>query len=554
LTSLGVDTTAPYSINWNSVAAGSYALTARATDNQGATTTSSAVNITVTGGSTPIPRDGLASVSYNAATNRINSAGWEYDAAGNQTRLQRDDGSWQRLVYDAAGRLVKVTDDANNTVILHTYGASNHRLIEQVGNESSNNRTYYVWEGDATIAEYEETSSNPTTPRWTKSYLYLGARLLATLEANGATEATKFYHPDRLGTRLVSNPADGSQIEQATLPFGTALDAESTGATKRRFTSYDRSSVSGLDYAVNRHYDPLQGRFTQVDPIGMSATNLQDPQSLNLYSYVGNDPINRTDPDGQFWGAIGRFFKSVGIALGAIGTAILKVLNNRYVKLGITIATALVSFGVFSGILLRVIKKVIEIYNIVADSARQLQLYGLLFEGKFKQLGNIVGLAVVGSVLATVEDNIQQKIIDSFRNRGVSLSSFLTGLREGIGRAGFKLKQNFTRSLKDFFIPFYGNFCAPGNVDIDATPGVDGTDEGCKLHDKAYQQTALKTNKSLLDADKVLVKTLLTAVPKGRLVDRILGTRFSVGTVNKFLIFNTFAVGFVPVRTLREIF
>jgi hypothetical protein len=52
-TLIGTDTTSPYSIAWNSVAAGSYSLTARATDNAGAVTTSSAVSITVTGAQSP---------------------------------------------------------------------------------------------------------------------------------------------------------------------------------------------------------------------------------------------------------------------------------------------------------------------------------------------------------------------------------------------------------------------------------------------------------------------------------------------------------------------
>lgn len=50
-TLIGTDTTSPYSIAWSSVAAGSYMLTARATDNGNATTTSSPINITVTGNS-----------------------------------------------------------------------------------------------------------------------------------------------------------------------------------------------------------------------------------------------------------------------------------------------------------------------------------------------------------------------------------------------------------------------------------------------------------------------------------------------------------------------
>jgi RHS repeat-associated protein len=121
-----------------------------------------------------------------------------------------------------------------------------------------------------------------------KSYVYLGARLLATIAPNGASERVEYNHPDKLSTRLVTNNQDTTSFEQVTLPFGTALDAESSGATKRRFISYDRSGKSGLDYAVNRHYDPLQGRFTQVDPIGMASVDLQNPQSLNLIRPIAN--------------------------------------------------------------------------------------------------------------------------------------------------------------------------------------------------------------------------------------------------------------------------
>ena len=54
--------------------------------------------------------------------------------------------------------------------------------------------------------------------------------------------------------------------------------------TNRRFTNYDRSATTGLDYPVNRQYDSRQGRSTQVDPLGMAGASLADPQTLNMYS------------------------------------------------------------------------------------------------------------------------------------------------------------------------------------------------------------------------------------------------------------------------------
>src|SRR5205085_6057815 len=168
-----------------------------------------------------------------------------------------------------------------------------------------------------------------------------------------------FHHPDRLGTRLITNAQDTSVQEQVTLPYGTALDAESTGSTNRRFTSYDRSASTGLDYAVNRHYDAQQGRFTQVDPIGMSAASLSNPQSLNLYAYCGNDPINHLDPSGLFWGKlfgfIGKitkvFNKIVKWALVALAVAVVVVAivisPEAAVQLLMGVAHFLVKIGIF---------------------------------------------------------------------------------------------------------------------------------------------------------------------------------------------------------------
>jgi RHS repeat-associated protein len=248
----------------------------------------------------PSDRDGLDAVSYDPTTNRITNLGVTYDAAGNQTRSAvRPDGIRLRYQYDAAGRLVKVLeDDGGATVEIFTYGAGRQRLATQYG-DPSHKRTYYVWDGDLVIAEYGELDfRTETMPQWTKSYVYLGNRLLATLAPGEDGTIVQYHHSGQPGPRLITDMAGTPVSEQETFSFGVEKGSGSTGGNNRRFDSYDRSPVTGLDYAVNRHYDPQQGRFIQVDPHGMGAASLANPQSLSLYTYAGNDPVNFTDPVG----------------------------------------------------------------------------------------------------------------------------------------------------------------------------------------------------------------------------------------------------------------
>lgn len=69
-----------------------------------------------TGVGAAVEVDGWQLLSFDPATNRINSAGWEYDAAGSLTRGFSPSGVWLRYEYDAVGRPVRVKDDAGNTL------------------------------------------------------------------------------------------------------------------------------------------------------------------------------------------------------------------------------------------------------------------------------------------------------------------------------------------------------------------------------------------------------------------------------------------------------
>ena len=187
----------------------------------------------------------------------------QYDAAGN---LINDGVHAYR--YDAEGRLARVDAGTANEAV-YTYDANNWRVKKVVGTGASAVTTYYVWEGAVVMAEY------------------------STAAASGSG-GLRFYHPDRLSTRIITDASGGVKGTQDHLPFGE--DAGTVGETeKHRFTNYERDGEAGLDYAINRHHQSGNGRFMQTDPLGGHAGN---PQSLSRYTYTLGDPINFIDPLG----------------------------------------------------------------------------------------------------------------------------------------------------------------------------------------------------------------------------------------------------------------
>jgi RHS repeat-associated protein len=88
-----------------------------------------------------------------------------------------------------------------------------------------------------------------------------------------------------------------------TLPFGDGPDCSGTEATRHRFTGKERDPESKLDYFGARHYSSSMGRFmspdwsSKAEPVPYSS--LDNPQTLNLYGYVNNNPLSHADADGH---------------------------------------------------------------------------------------------------------------------------------------------------------------------------------------------------------------------------------------------------------------
>lgn len=85
------------------------------------------------------------------------------------------------------------------------------------------------------------------------------------------------------------------------LPFGDGYTANGSDSDPYRFAmldkDYDGGSDSGTDHATFRQYSDTQGRWMSPDPYSGSY-DVNDPQSMNRYTYVLNNPLAYVDPDG----------------------------------------------------------------------------------------------------------------------------------------------------------------------------------------------------------------------------------------------------------------
>jgi RHS repeat-associated protein len=190
--------------------------------------------------------------------------------------------------------------------------------------------------GGAMMAEVDGSPELVDCLSWRRGYVYTHGGLLAIQQGG-----VKRVHQDPVvkSQRLM----DYNQTMLAVLevdPWGgeTARSWQSA-QQPRKYTTYERDG-SGNDQAMYRQYHSYWQRFDQPDPYDGSA-NLTDPQSLNRYAYVQNDPVNFVDPTGldgividtgppvtvigNVSGSIGNSMAGLGVLEGSPLDAILEV-------------------------------------------------------------------------------------------------------------------------------------------------------------------------------------------------------------------------------------
>ena len=106
------------------------------------------------------------------------------------------------------------------------------------------------------------------------------------------------YGLDHLGNARIVYGNNGVSDQSDFYPFGGENAIGSQVGNRYKFTGKERDAESGLDNFGARYDSSQYGRFTTPDPSGLFYADPTNPQSLNLYSYVGNNPLNYVDLDG----------------------------------------------------------------------------------------------------------------------------------------------------------------------------------------------------------------------------------------------------------------
>ena len=210
------------------------------------------------------------------------ATGLGYDAAGNLTNYSAPN----QYRYDPENRIQSTGG------MTYTYDADGNRVEKSDGSSG----TLY-WYGAPGILAESDLAGNLKS-----EYVFFNGKRTARIDLPANT--VHYYLSDHLNsTSMVVSSAGVPEEESDYSPFGTEYVVTGTGTNHYKFTGKERDSESGLDYFGARYYSNGLGRFITPDwaakAVPVPYAKLSSPQSLNLYTYVLNNPLVHRDADGH---------------------------------------------------------------------------------------------------------------------------------------------------------------------------------------------------------------------------------------------------------------
>jgi len=245
-------------------------------------------------------------LSRSADTGASGTRTVAYDAQGNVTTLGN-----LGFIYDYSDQPVVVSGTANGVGSAngaYTYDGNLKRVKSVVNGKT----IYNVYDVGGNLVHVDAVTDNKKT-----DYITGPNGSLARYTNNVIT----YLHPNHLGSAVTGTTSTGGiRWREKYTPFGEEMQSPAANDNLAGFTGHIKDKATGLNYMQARYYDPVIGRFLSVDPVGFNGSG-QNTAYFNRYAYSGNDPINYIDPDGQFFGIIGKLIK-LGVKGGDVGATV----------------------------------------------------------------------------------------------------------------------------------------------------------------------------------------------------------------------------------------
>ena len=211
-----------------------------------------------------------------------------YDGNGNISSKTNLSGTYN-YIYDGENRLTELRfNDA--AIATYKYDPLGRRIEKNVITTTPTFTYKYIYDGANILYEYDE--ANVIKTRYTHNQAIDDP---LAIEEYGTLYT---YHKDTLGS--IRAITDSTQATINTYRYDSFGNTSAIGPLLQpyAYTGREWDWETGMYYYRARTYDSRIGRFIQKDPIGF------DGGDVNLFAYTGNNPVNRKDPSGLYWGCI----------------------------------------------------------------------------------------------------------------------------------------------------------------------------------------------------------------------------------------------------------
>lgn len=217
-----------------------------------------------------------------------------YDANGNIL----NDGEFC-YTYNDANRLKEIRKCSGNVLVAeYTYNFAGQRLTKKV---YKNGVFEYLL---ITVNDIYDLKINADGSEEQTTYYKANDELIAHKTTKNGTSTLSYHQNDHLGSASIVTDTSGNITEETRyFPYGTTRSGGTESKTGRyQYTNQEKDSETNLMYYGARYYSPIIGRFVQPDSM---LPDIYDPQQLNRYAYVRNNPLKYTDPTGHCATGIG---------------------------------------------------------------------------------------------------------------------------------------------------------------------------------------------------------------------------------------------------------